>query len=245
MSSAQTLTKLEIRAYKDSQYNDQINGPDPIKVLFNPDQYTLNYKAVFSEGDNPPGKGAGPQKFERVAAQTFKLDVLFDGTGVANNPSEFLSSITNVTEPPDIHEEITTFRDTLIYYNGDNHETAFVKITWGKLEFKGRVQSVDINYTLFKPDGHPLRAKATLNVIEHMDEKDREDRFKTSSPDLTHVRTVSASDTLPLMCKRIYGDSKYYMEVARVNNLTNFRNLEPGTSIFFPPLDKSVTSTTN
>ena len=40
------------------------------------------------------------------------------------------------------------------------------------------------------------------------------------------------------MSKKIYGDSKYYLEVARVNQLTNFRKLTPGQELLFPPLEK-------
>ncbi len=39
---------------------------------------------------------------------------------------------------------------------------------------------------------------------------------------------------------RIYGDSKYYLEVAKANNLTNFRKLTPGQEIFFPPIQKQL-----
>jgi hypothetical protein len=47
---------------------------------------------------------------------------------------------------------------------------------------------------------------------------------------------VVAGDTLPLLCFQIYQESKYYVEVARVNGLDDFRNLEPGRQILFPPL---------
>lgn len=41
------------------------------------------------------------------------------------------------------------------------------------------------------------------------------------------------------MSHRIYGDSKYYLEVARVNEITSFRKLEVGKEIFFPPIEKT------
>ena len=59
------------------------------------------------------------------------------------------------------------------------------------------------------------------------------------SPDLTHFRIVKKGDTLHLMCFKIYGDSKYYIQVAQVNKLGNFRNLAVGSEIFFPPFDKT------
>ena len=53
------------------------------------------------------------------------------------------------------------------------------------------------------------------------------------------MRTVKAGDTLPLMCYRIYGDPKYYLDVAEVNHLGNFRVLIPGSALVFPPIEKS------
>jgi nucleoid-associated protein YgaU len=53
------------------------------------------------------------------------------------------------------------------------------------------------------------------------------------------VRKIKFGDTLPLMCYRIYGDPKYYLQVAEANGLDNFRRLKPGTDIFFPPLEKT------
>jgi len=41
------------------------------------------------------------------------------------------------------------------------------------------------------------------------------------------------------MTFRIYGDSKYYLEVAKANNITNFRKLTVGGKIFFPPIQKT------
>jgi nucleoid-associated protein YgaU len=41
-----------------------------------------------------------------------------------------------------------------------------------------------------------------------------------------------------LMCYRIYGDPKYYLQVAEANGISNFRKLIPGTDITFPPLHK-------
>jgi len=58
------------------------------------------------------------------------------------------------------------------------------------------------------------------------------------SPDLTHVRLIKAGDNLPSLCSQIYGDPSYYLAVARANQIDNFRELVPGTNVFFPPLEK-------
>jgi nucleoid-associated protein YgaU len=92
---------------------------------------------------------------------------------------------------------------------------------------------------LFNPDGKPIRAICKVTIRQVTDEEQRVLEENNSSPDLTHFRVVKKGDTLPLMCFKIYGDSKYYLQVAAVNKLSNFRNLSTGTEIFFPPFDKT------
>ncbi|MCK5703624.1 MAG: LysM peptidoglycan-binding domain-containing protein, partial [Cyclobacteriaceae bacterium] len=61
---------------------------------------------------------------------------------------------------------------------------------------------------------------------------------RLQSPDLTHFKIVKEGETLPLIAKKIYGDSKYYLEIARVNNINNFRRLKTGQQLVLPPIDK-------
>jgi nucleoid-associated protein YgaU len=92
---------------------------------------------------------------------------------------------------------------------------------------------------LFNPDGQPIRAVAKVKFKRSMEEKKRAAKENRKSPDLTHLRKVKAGDTLPLMCYRIYGDPKYYLKVAEINGLGNFRFLKPGTALLFPPIDQT------
>jgi len=42
------------------------------------------------------------------------------------------------------------------------------------------------------------------------------------------------------MVHKIYGSFKYYLQVAKVNNLKNFRDLIPGQKLIFPPFEKNL-----
>jgi nucleoid-associated protein YgaU len=99
--------------------------------------------------------------------------------------------------------------------------------------------SLTIDYTLFRPDGTPLRATLKASFTEYTTPALEQLQNFLSSPDVTHVRTITATDRLDLMSYNIYKDSKYYMELARVNNLNNFRKLKVGDKIVFPPIEKN------
>ena len=102
--------------------------------------------------------------------------------------------------------------------------------------FFARLKAMSLDYTLFKPSGEPLRVKVNLSFEGRMTKDKQKLLNEKSSPDLTHVIQVQAGDTLPLLCHRIYNDSSYYMQVARINKLVDFRNIEPGDELLFPPL---------
>jgi len=99
---------------------------------------------------------------------------------------------------------------------------------------------MDLTYKLFKPDGTPIRATARARFKGFIEDNLRVARENNNSPDLTHIRMVNEGDSLSLMTFRIYGDSKYYLEVAKANKLVNFRKLTPGQEIFFPPIEKTT-----
>jgi hypothetical protein len=124
----------------------------------------------------------------------------------------------------------------LYFYDGSIHQTPVVYLTWGSFSFLGRLKSMGIKYTLFKPNGEPLRGRVSLTFTSYLSAVEEAKKANKTSPDLTHRIEVVAGDSLPLLCHRIYRNSAYYLQIARINGLTNFRNLKPGTTLNFPPL---------
>lgn len=71
----------------------------------------------------------------------------------------------------DVSAEIIALKNVIYTYNGEIHRPNFVKLLWSKnMIFKGTLTSFDINYTLFKTDGSPLRAKISLEFSSSITE---------------------------------------------------------------------------
>jgi nucleoid-associated protein YgaU len=87
------------------------------------------------------------------------------------------------------------------------------------------LQGVDVTYTAFDKNGAPLRATLNTTFLEDLEPAKRLRKENKSSPDLPHTRIVRNGDTLPLLTKEIYGSSVYYLRVAQLNGLDNFRQL--------------------
>ncbi len=224
----------------------------PIQVLINPEGYKESYTVEYND-DQQNNSGGQKPKFVKVKPGNFSFKLLFDSTGIfdvvglnledtltsiAEDISGFIPFQDDEAENNNIVEEIEKIKEFVVY-QGDIHKPYELQINWGALELKCILTKLDIDYKLFNPQGFPIRAVATLTCKQSTSEVLRLAKEKKSSPDLTHIRTVKEGDTLTLMSYRIYGDPKYYLEVARANNLLNFRSLEPGTELIFPPLDKT------
>ena len=221
------LEKIKILAYNNPDYADNHKGGDTFSAMVNPESYVLDYKVEFTEGQRT-GTSAATQRFNVKKPEEMAFEFLFDSTGIIDGRKR-----------ESVHDEVETFKQLLLEYDSASHEPKHFKVVWGHFIFKGRCNSLSITYKLFNPDGSPIRAICKAGFKGSIEETLRVATENPQSPDLTHYRTVKMGDTLPLMCFNIYGDSKYYLEVARVNKLYNFRDLIQGTELFFPPLQKT------
>jgi len=221
----ENVSKLKIISYSDP---DRKSNAETMEVQVNPESYSQKITVKFSDKQAPGTTGKLP-KFSKMEPQKLDFELLFDANGVINGKKNPLNGV---------EEEIQKFKKLTLEYKGDKHRPRFLSIYWGTLRFDGCLESLDITYKLFRHDGLPLRAVAKAGFIGSIDDEKRVKKDNPNSPDLTHVRTVMEGDTLPLMTFRIYGDSKYYTEVARVNGLSDFRNLKTGDRIYFPPIEK-------
>jgi hypothetical protein len=216
---------------------DESNGvvtpsSDPsrkIALLINPTSLTHTHSVLYSDeaalGDTGSGK-----KFDRMPPGSLDFSVVLDGTGVVPRPPAS-------TLPAEVEDQLQAMNAVIYKFNGEQHEPNIVQIVWGKFLFCGRLTSLSTEYTLFKPSGAPLRAKVSLGFESYMSSQEEKLSADKSSPDLSHVVVVRDGDTLPLLCHRIYGDSRYYLAVARGNGLTRFRALPAGLKLHFPPLE--------
>lgn len=227
-----SLEKMKIQAFKDPKYNEPAGEES---VYINPEQYSHSYQICWNDAQAQGSSGYSP-KFNRMGPEKVTFELVFDGTGVVPGkiPGAYIFTEDGITK------QVARFKDLVFTYQGNIHSPNYLKLVWGKFIFQCRLQTLNFTYTLFKPDGTPLRARAKATFVEFNTEQQLVQKSKPSSPDLSHVLPVKAGDLLPLMCYRVYGSSAHYIEVARANGLSDFRNLVVGTELLFPPLGEAT-----
>lgn len=216
--------KLKIYAYKKDDFAER--EPEFIEAMMNPENFVFDSKMEFQAAQGQ-GTSAVQAKFIIKPPGEMSFELLYDNTGIIDHKPRF-----------HIADELEKLKNFLMGYDGEVHRPRFVEFAWGKALVKGVCSSLNITYKLFNRDGTPIRAVAKVTIREMTSDEKRVAMERRSSPDLTHYRTIKEGDILPLMCYRIYGHSKYYLQVAAVNGLSNFRQLQPGVELFFPPIDK-------
>ena len=222
------LEKLQITAFKNADYSDPPDEQQTFTAMLNPETYTLDYKVEYQDGQGQ-GTSSSQQRFSVKKPEEFAFELLIDSSGIIDgNPRE------------SIEEDITGLRDLLLKYEGDIHEPKHFQVIWGSLIFKGRCTGLNINFKLFNADGKPIRAICKVSFTGSIEDNLRTAEERRESPDMTHFRTFMSGDSLPMMCYKIYGNSTHYLQVARVNRLPSFRDISPGTEIFFPPIKKNT-----
>ena len=172
--------------------------------------------------------------FNLLTMGDVSFQFLFDATGASVNSIQgrVAKELHTVDAQIKLFHKLTAKRDP------QTHQNNYLTLVWGTFIFDCRLLTSKVEYTLFGPMGQPLRATidATFTSVEPRSILGAVD--KLFSADLTHVYLVSAGETLHLISNKIYGDPKYYLEIARVNRLRNFRTLKPGTELILPPLNK-------
>jgi contractile injection system tube protein/LysM domain-containing protein len=213
--SLEKLQKAVIVAY-------DINGnvKKEIKVLFNPEQYSLERSNQFA--NQPiPGQQSPVIQFVRGEAEGLSLDLFFDTYTYYNGEDvrKYTDEISNLLDiDPDIHAPpICSFR-------------------WGGPPFDGIIERVSKRFTMFKEDGVPVRATVSVSFKKFPGPK--EQKMSKSSPDRTKRRLVKQGDTLWLLAAREYGNPAKWRAIADANKIENPRILKPGMEIIIPPLGK-------
>lgn len=246
------LEKLKIQALLPAKNPDEPPQPSDVSedtyvVQVNPSSSALSRLLEYSRHQGQ-GSSSSEAVYNRSPPVTLQFEFLFDGTGVVPPPSELgdiplvgaIASALSGSKPFAVMDEIKKFETVVYTSDSKEHCPRQLLLRWGTLVFRCVLSTVSYRFTLFKPDGTPLRAVATCNFCESVSDAERTRKENFNSPDLTHLRDVQDGDTLPLLAYRIYGKAQLYLEVARVNKLVNFRRLRAASRIAFPPLDKEA-----
>jgi hypothetical protein len=199
----------------------------PFLAVFNPDSFAIKEDMDYT-ADCTPGKEGSSLVFRGVKPREFTMEFILDGTGV---------NMGGVKIP--VTAQVLLFRTTTSLMVGSSHRPPRLMVQYGTFINYCRMKTSTITYTMFDVVGLPIRAKVSATFVEEKKSVLSDLLNMLSSPDLTHIREVrETGELLPMICHEIYEDQNYYIQIAKVNRLKNFRRLHVGTQLIMPPFAK-------
>ncbi len=226
-----SLTKATIQIL-DKQAVDPKRGlPAMITVQFNPTEYTLNKGAQIAE-IGIPGIDSPIQQFIRGQTEKLSLELFFDTT--EDGMGEGVKDVRDHTKS--IYQ--------LVKIQPKTHAPPRILFSWGGLSFKAIVESVQQKFTLFSPQGVPLRATVAVVFREYKNLAEQLKELNLQSSDHTKRRTVTRGETLSSIAAEEYRDPRLWRRLVEHNEdvVPNPRRLAPGTVLEIPPLELSASA---
>jgi hypothetical protein len=125
-----------------------------VEAMFNPKEVSIDKSVPWSKHKNP--KGNTPMlEFTNAENRTMSLELLFDTSEKGMPVLPEVEKLTTMTKIPDG-----------VSNDKDKHPPR-VMVVWGAgLQFKGVIESLGSKFTMFLPDGMPVRATCTLKIKE-------------------------------------------------------------------------------
>jgi len=227
------LLKMLILSYNTDKDGEMTGIPVPYPVMYNPESFTQSVKSVYAS-KKVSGDTGEQLEYRGKKSDDITFEFLFDATGGSVNSinGEIAKAIGGVDVEVALFLSLTSARDP------DAHQNRKLTLIWGTFIMDCRLESASVEYTLFSAIGRPLRAKVKATFKEDKLRGLQSAFDKLFSADLTHVHVVKAGETLPLIAKQIYDDPSLYLEIAKINNLKNFRAIKPGMELILPPVNK-------
>lgn len=200
-----------------------------LDLQFNPKEYSVQKSASWESKPAKGAKKASMPEFKGAEPRSMTVEVFLDRTD---------SDSADVTGDIETLFRCCTPVEKTVGKNKPS--PPFVQFVWGKTtSFTAFVKQVSVKYTLFRPDGSPVRATASLTLQEIPREPGNQN---PTSGSLTARRThlLVDGESLQSVAYREYGDPTQWRVVAEANGIDDPFRVAVGTSLLVPPPDEAL-----
>ncbi len=207
------------------------DGSTELKFRFNPKEYSVSKSATWNRPTNKGAKHASTPEFGGVQPQTVQMELFFDDWEGKGDLVKDIETLLGWLKPTD--ESIGKKKP----------QPQALKFRWGGkqplAEFKGFLKSVSAKYTMFRPDGTPIRATAQIALEEiPTDPKKQNPTSGTLAGRRSHL--VGAGDSLHAIAFREYDDASLWRGLATFNGIDDPLRVLPGTRLLIPTADEAA-----
>lgn len=215
--------------------NAGLGGGPPIKLplQFNPAKIDVSRGLKLERAANTGGNRQS-SRVGSIAPITLKLnDLVFD-------TYEERSSVRT--------KVIDHLEDAVCRGKDKRGEWAMVRFNWGRFsesrhddEYQFVLKGFDCSYTMFLPDGTPVRATVTLKLEQYVLEDTQSPKGKAGAE--AHIHQVRRGETAQSIATRVYGDPSKWRAICDANNINAPMAIGTGTQLLVPAAPSSPSPT--
>lgn len=223
------LEKLEIIPLKENITKDKpkwsLDTSNKVTCQFNPEslsQSKSNKWAFRTDiGDSVP-----ESTFSGGNSGSMTLELLFDTTDTGDDVRRAYHKLIKIAMVKPSENKDT------------KGEPRQVIVQWGKfISYVAVIESITQNFTLFLPNGTPLRANVSVSLREVYDEGKLPPQNPTSRSDVRRTWVVEKGQRLEWISYQVYGDAGAWRHIAESNGLLNPAVLRPGQILKIVPIE--------
>jgi LysM repeat protein len=192
------------------------------RLLFNPEEYTLNRDNTFAT-QTIPGLSGPILQFANGNMQTLETELFFDTWDTDSYDKRDVRDLTDqVVGLMDIDKEL--------------HAPPVLLVEWGSLAFRCVLARASQKFQMFADDGRPVRARLSVTFNRFIDPEREAREVDRQTADFSKVHVVVQGETLSRIATQHYQDPAAWRPIALANALDDPRAVTAGQALRIPAL---------
>jgi len=214
-------------SYAEATIKNLTDGEE-VRCLFRPKEYTFK-----KQNEWKPGKVVGltmkPPKFTGGQPMTLDMELFFDTYEAKSDVRTNTNGLWRMMKTTESKKDGDTKRS----------EPPHVEFRWGQSwSFKAVITSIQQKFTLFLPDGTPVRSTVQISFLQAEEDGKYPGQNPTSGGREGYaVHIVKEGESIDWIAFAEYGNSNAWRHLASVNGLDEPDRLRPGQRLLIVPMN--------
>jgi hypothetical protein len=208
------------------------NSGIEVEFLFNPTEFTVEKGNQYAEV-NIPGLPSSILQFVKGNSRSISMDLFFDTYEQGKDVREYTDKITG-WDAGAAYSCLSPGSKGLMDIDSELHAPPVCIFEWGTFRFECIIERVSKKFTMFLPEGLPVRATLSVTLKEYKKVEEQLLDIDVHSADLTKRWIVTQGDSLWSIAAKEYRDPAEWRFIAKANRITNPRVLTPGQELAIP-----------
>jgi hypothetical protein len=202
-----------------------------LEFMYNPAELSTSKSANWNRPQQKGAASSGQPQFTGAGPQTVQMELWFDAWDAAD--ADVKSSVMTLFEwtkptPSSIQKKLPR-PPVLAFKWGVNNPLDDLQVF---------LKTVNAKYVLFKPDGTPVRASASVS-LEEVPEEPAKQNPSSGSLESRRSHLMKAGDSLHSVAWREYDDAGLWRGIAAFNGIDDPLRIPDGTRILVPTADEA------